>query len=222
MIKFITNDDEITLNVSDSIYFSTYPTKLPTCDEMSLMTSVSVDEYFKDIQGSKFRIFQINGFDLQRIDNSTCDGCRLELNVKYGDANVYYSNGNDDYCVACYEKLSSKDGLFKVDPDDNIGYGSMMNWFPLYVDSDRNYICQNLNLVSKHYLKYSIMSADNHGRYGCCIVDTKLYPTLEKILTEIKNLSQWLETTGADGWNEFYNSPIKKLMEQHGCDTHYG
>lgn len=162
-----------------------------------------------------------------------CDKCKKQLN------DTFYSNvenvGLKDGYDLCMECCSTGDidkyqlVLFKNDiPDDNnMMFGSILDWIPVIKDDTYeavlndvpvlfgNHILINLNKESKYYLRLCAQSVDYKGMIGFGTLPKDI--TLEMVKEELKTFVN----NESEGWNKFYNAPIKQYMDKYNICFHY-
>jgi hypothetical protein len=95
-------------------------------------------------------------------------------------------------------------------------FGSFLDYLIIINDDDFNMILMNCNPDSKNYQKVVLKSTDINGH---TIYNTSKY-TLDEILTKLKEKELNYKQTG-DVETDFYNMPIKKLMEDENMKTHF-
>lgn len=71
---------------------------------------------------------------------------------------------------------------------------NMLNWVPLFINSDGYMILQNLNPASKRFGAVALLCEDNHGRCGFFTV----YDSLDEILDEYKRTYDVIKTLRDD------------------------
>jgi hypothetical protein len=91
-------------------------------------------------------------------------------------------------------------------------------------DSD-NIILQNCNPSSKKYKTLYIQNMDDHGRLGIFECKDENLTSLMDKFTEYKRFVS--EECGKrnfvlEGWDKFYNTPLKKYLEDNLYQTYYG
>lgn len=130
--------------------------------------------------------------------NVQCDVCE-----KVFLSEDRYSNIEDkvDMCLECLDTEKGKElrekhklKLCKRDKtiQEQIGYGSVFNWVPLYKDEENNMLLYNAVTGSDNYGKFSFMSCDDHGRCGFSII--RYTNDINDLGEELSNVyHQWRE-----------------------------
>lgn len=133
----------------------------------------------------------------------------------------YYSIKHHDVCVDCAkteegQKLIAKYNMFMTEGVDIMG--SIYDWYPLMRDGDDNMVLYNINADAPNGGKYALLSIDNHDRQCIIPVDLsgdELCELLKKYEIEYQNIED-------DGWNKFYNRPIKSILNSLDLPYHFG
>lgn len=115
--------------------------------------------------------------------------------VKTGDCGSTY-----DTCLDCYQKsddvrnMVETNSMRLIDVNDksnyyfyHTGFGSMLYWFPIIVDTEECRVLMNLNPEDSNYGKICLQSCDNHGRFGYFIITDEKYD-LQRILQKLKEI----------------------------------
>lgn len=102
------------------------------------------------------------------------------------------------------------------------GYGSFLDWIPVYMDSEHNMILYNANPDAEKYSEFSMMSMDDHERCGFQSIGEKDINNLKKDLEE--RYDKWYDKFGQleCDWDKVYNVPIKTYLDAHGFKYHFG
>ena len=167
-----------------------------------------------------------------------CDLCSKQLNSGLLWSNIRYVGqySRSDVCESC---SSSADGI-KFITDNKLEklecgnsllewwnltqFGSILDWVPLYKDKEYNMILLNCNKKSNLVGRLALVSTDDHGRNGYYTLPVNW--TLSKTLETIKNYheNEIVDEDGCklEGWDAFYNIPIKRLMSDLKMEVHYG
>ena len=170
-----------------------------------------------------------NQFKILESGTVFCDLCDEQI------TNSAYKRGDMDLCLQCSEKdhgieYIKKNNLEKIESDihrlfPTKSFGSLLEWVPIIKDNDGNMVLLNCCADSPRLGKIALFSGDDHGRVGIFQVDHKL----EDILQKLDDLnSKWKSTYGdidkknVNGWEPFYERPIKKLLEEYGYPITYG
>ncbi len=95
-------------------------------------------------------------------------------------------------------------------------FGSFIDYLPIVRDDDFNMILMNCNPDSPNYQKVVLKSNDINNNTIYC---TSKY-NLSELLIKKRNMETNYKHTG-DVETDFYNMPIKKLMEDEGFATHF-
>jgi hypothetical protein len=157
-------------------------------------------------------------------NNVHCDVCEKEILSE-----ARYSNREDniDMCVECLDTEKGNElhelKLCKGGKtiQEQIGYGSVFNWVPLYKDEENNMLLYNAVTGSDNYGKFSFMSCDDHGRCGFSIIrDTSDINDLGEELSNAYH--QWREKyEGVQNCDKVYNIPIKQAMHDRNMRTNF-
>ena len=175
---------------------------------------------------------------IMNVHGCYCDICSARLNSGKLWSNVKYVGhyARSDVCEQCSlsedgKKLIADNKLEQLEGGNSqlewwsqTQFGSILDWIPLYKDQDYNGILINCNNNSNLCGRLCLMSTDDHGRNGYYTMPIEW--TLEKTLDTIKNYHENELTDGdgrkLEGWDLFYNVPIKRMMAELKMQIHYG
>lgn len=162
------------------------------------------------------------------LDNVCCDVCGKET---LSD-NLYLNRDDIVYvCIECFntdkgEELIKKHELTLCKGNktiqEQIGYGSVFDWVPVYKDEECNMLLYNSVFESDNYGKFSFMSCDENGRYGVSIVrDTDDINDLAEELGDA--FHQWMKKyEGGCICDKSSQIPIKQAMIDRNMCIHFG
>lgn len=130
------------------------------------------------------------------------------------DADKIQTYYDEDFDIVCVQ------GVYFYDDDITSSekqlldeFGSFMDWYPIYKDSEDNIILYNINKDSKFYQKICLSIYDNHTREGMFVVQEPL----EEFLTELEEYDKidWKTLEEED-------CPIIKAMIKRDFDVYFG
>lgn len=160
--------------------------------------------------------------------NVHCDVCEKDTHI-----DTRYSSREEDIdiCMKCLDTPKGKElrekhelKLYKGDKtiQEQLCYGSVFDWLPVYRDEERNMILYNAVKDSENYGRFSFMSYDDRGRSGFSIIrDTKDIEDLREELSDAYH--RWREKyDGQQNWDKAYNIPIKQAMHDRNMRIHFG
>lgn len=163
--------------------------------------------------------------DLVDIDLGSsfyCDGClSLIIYPRYSNRTK-----DKDFCINCVTdsliqeyQLDLVNGLLL---QQQVKFGSLFDWVPIYMDCDTNTIYYNINKDSEHYETFAISSIDDHGREGYFRIKESL--TAEDLKKELEELYEIYRSEFCDQKNRgsFFDMPIKTFMQKRNMGTNYG
>ena len=210
--------------------------------ELTLDTEQSIIDYFQDLLDGDLRIRVL----CNETDNCDpiivrCDYCRAR--IKSGS--IYECRKcRTDMCELCLaetsEEIAKANGSSKWhERKDKVeacrahgihkfpfpecheytaqDFGSMLDWIPVLSDGeDGNRVFLNCNPESTQKGKVAICASDNHGRCGYFIVDQ----SLQQVMDFVQSVAE--SNVTRDGWEGFYNAPLKQLLARVGHPIHYG
>lgn len=157
-----------------------------------------------------------------------CDECKESIDEsRYSNIKEVGALECEDICMKCKDteegkKLITEKNLIKTEAIriiDMTDFGSYFDWVPVLRDEEEyDTVLMNLNSDSPYHNQLCLMSVDDHGRCGFYTINESLeeiVPILERNYENSKN-------SGKDGWEEYYERPIKALMSSKNMQIHYG
>lgn len=130
------------------------------------------------------------------------------------------------------QKEDNGDGTYPYDQCfkywDQLQYGSVLDWIPVYRDEEYNMVLVNRYEGSPYFNQVSMCSQDNHGRCGFFTLPNVEYnsPSYDALLAQLETFhdNPLKDEDGNElkGWDRVYNLPIKRVMDGFGMQTHYG
>lgn len=162
-----------------------------------------------------------------------CDICDKIISDNERYSNISKDNRNcNDVCLNCSSTDEGKDLIEKKsltlrenhsNPMEYADFGSLLDWVPIMRDNEYNHIFINLNPDSQYFEKICLLSGDDHGRCGYFVIKEK---KLDKLLDDLedyyKDFKKKWENEESPSWDEYYDYPIKRYMESHNFQIHYG
>ncbi len=107
-------------------------------------------------------------------------------------------------------------------PYNYCDFGSLIDWIPIIRDFEHDFILINLNPESQYHGKLALCSVDDHRRCGFYTIweETSIQNIIDEIqLILIESNSKQIKSSG---WDDFYELPIKTIMERIKMRMHYG
>lgn len=162
----------------------------------------------------------------------SCDICSETIKDDKRYSNYRKVDDCKDVCLKCYETEEGKNMVKEDDMEliknciaamDSTEFGSMLDWIPIIkdkYDDGCNYVYINLNPGSKMYKRMVLSACDDHGREGFYVMRNKW--KLEEVIEKIREFERDETWKQMEGWDKFYNTPIKQLMNQENMKTYYG
>jgi hypothetical protein len=98
------------------------------------------------------------------------------------------------------------------------GFGSLLDWVPLLRDEDGNLLLLNCNPASPRARAVGFCAVDDHGRCG---YDYCTAP-LPAVLALLRTAEAEHKMVSLEGWDDFYDAPLKRVMQHFHMDTHFG
>lgn len=177
-------------------------------------------------------------------DYVCCDICSKDIKENVlRDANfatngdLKYDYDRKDVCEDCMNTVKGQELIkehnlsirkikFKNNCDQS-GFGSMLDWVPIYQSNSEayNFIYYNINKNSPNYSTLACSAEDNHGRLGYYQLPSpysKLGDSLKGLIQ--KHVPEYLKIkdTNENSWELFYNSPLNLAMNELGMLVHFG
>lgn len=122
------------------------------------------------------------------------------------------------YCRKCSNGITGAiPEKYKCSADYS-GFGSILDYLPVIVDSEYNFVMICVNKDNPGYSRICLGGGDDHGRFGFHATDY----TMNDINKNIVTMMDDPEFASLEGWDRFYNMPIKRMMENKGIETHFG
>ena len=169
-----------------------------------------------------------------------CMDCCLDMcNLCYHEtsSDVAKANGAKNYekrqekLAKCRTHRLSPRYMLDDSNDDNLErlwngleIGSMLDWVPVYQGDEYDLVLLNCNKNSNLLGRIALVSEDDHGRNGYYTFPEDW--TLERVQETLEQYHReplkYDDGSKLNGWDEYYNSPIKRLMASLNMPVHYG
>lgn len=159
------------------------------------------------------------------IQEGDCENC-----VKSKAVSVYKTETTYYYaCKDCNASLTPRDNVCPYykgivrdiatkNEKTNFGFGSILDWVPIYRDDEYNAILYNVNKESDKFDTLGLMIVDNHGRLGYFSINISLNKLLKTLLKYHEKIKAKEEKSGNKSWD----TAIYYYCRKNGTPTYYG
>lgn len=157
-----------------------------------------------------------------------CDVCRIYIDdTRYSNVGEVGLPDCQDVCMKCKDspegqKMIKEHNLVESQCRyiiDDADFGSYFDWIPVLRDEEEyDTVLVNLNPDSPYYNQVCLMAVDDHGRCGFFTISE----SLEEVVKKLEENNETHKNSEKEGWEEYYERPIKMLMSSKNMQIHYG